>query len=487
VEFTLADGLSKIKVPKYKKLGLNFTQPGTFAAGESKAIAYTAEGNVTTIEFLNMPSGWKASVNYSAKTFTVTAPATFNSNNREGKIIILISDDDQNMIMRTLSFIANNSGGGGDDGGSDDGGDDGDDDDDDDDGGGGSSGGDGDDDGDDDDDDGTAGNIAIEGYSGNTLTVYYTDGTNSAISKSMDNSFSVPANNKIIEQIVLEGGTTIIAGRKADGSEISFNLSGGNLVFRDAVDGYIPVGTYSEFQLINTARSGSYKQEADLDLLDLEWTPIGSSSSFSSSFSGTFDGDNHTLANLKVSGNSDYVGLFGNNNSGTGGAVRNVNIISGSVSGKDYVGGICGYSSGVISECSNACMISGNSRVGGICGGSSTSYSSSYSSYSSIITSCHNTGSVSGSGDYVGGVCGSSSSSSITACHNTGSVSGIGYVGGVCGWITIPLINLFTFPLTACRFDGSYIFLAWMLYSCRLVIFLGSPYPFLTCLSNGSL
>ncbi|MDR1171586.1 MAG: DUF4988 domain-containing protein, partial [Bacteroidales bacterium] len=38
VEFTLADGVTKIRVPKYAKLGLNFTQPGTFAAGETKTV-----------------------------------------------------------------------------------------------------------------------------------------------------------------------------------------------------------------------------------------------------------------------------------------------------------------------------------------------------------------------------------------------------------------------------------------------------------------
>jgi hypothetical protein len=463
VEFTLADGNTKIKVPKYKKLGLNFTQPGTFAAGQTKTVGYTTEGNVAAIEFLNVPSGWKASVNSSDRTFTVTAPATFNSNNRGGKVIILISDNDQNMIMRTVNFVA--SDGGGDDGGSGDGGDDnGDDDDGGDEGG---SGGGGDDGG---GDEGTAGYIAIDGYSGNTLTVYYTDGTSRIVTRNVsnipaDNSYTVPANNKIIEQIVLEGGNTIIAGRKADGSAIAFKLSGGSLVFRDAVDGYIPVGTYSEFQLINTALTGSYKQEDNIDLLDevTEWIPIGNSSSY---FSGTFDGDNYTLANLKISGDSDYAGLFGYN----GGTIRNVHIISGSVSGKDNVGGVCGYNGNLISGCSNACLISGSgSRVGGVCGYSySTSASafimdchntgsvsgssnvggvcgysySSYSSYYSIIA-CYNTGSVSGSGDDVGGVCGYSyyfnsyssyySSYSIIACYNTGSVSGSGNVGGVCG------------------------------------------------------
>jgi hypothetical protein len=387
VEFTLADGYTKIKISKYKKLGLDFTQPEPFAAGETKTVEYTPEGDVAVIKFLDMPLGWIASVDYSARTFTVTAPSTFNSDNRGGEAIILVSDKEQNTIMHTVNFIA----------------------------------------------DGAEGYIAIEGYSGNAITVYYADGANSAITKSMDNSYAVPANNKIIERIVLEGGATIIAGRKADGSIIAFKLSGGDLVFRDAVDGYIPVGTYSEFQLINTEYHGYYMQEADLDLLDLGWMPIGTPYRFT----GVFDGNNHTIANLKINGTL-YTGLFGSND----GTVRNVHVISGSVSGGDRVGGICGDNSGSIFGCTNACTVSGNGRsVGGICGHFAPSYSSFYSpSYSSYIADCHNTGSVTGS-NFVGGVCGEAYAnddndyySSVTVCYNTGSVAGSNCVGGVCGF-----------------------------------------------------
>jgi hypothetical protein len=381
VIFTLADGMTTITVPKYKKLGLNFAQPGAFAAGETKIVAYTPEGDVAVIKFIDMPAGWQASVNYYSHTFAITAPATLDSNDKGGEIILLISDNDQNMIMRTIYFVTSDS------------------------------------------------HITIDGYSGNSITVDYSDGTHVTVTKSADNSFAVPANYKIIASIALEGGATILAGREADGSAIAFKLSGSNLVFRDAVAGTIPVGSYAEFQLINTVNSGSYKQEVDLDLLDLEWTPI--------LFSGTFDGDNHTLANLKISENNDQVGLFGYT---SGATIRNVHVISGSVSGKEYVGGICGQheNGGVISGCSNACLVSGSgNNVGGVCG----------YSYSSSITSCYNTGSVSGSAS-VGGVCGYSSYS-ITSCYNTGSVSGSLQVGGVCG------VYMSYSSITSCYNTGS--------------------------------
>jgi hypothetical protein len=444
VIFTLADG-NTVSVPKYKKLGLNFTQPESFAAGAQKTIEYSPEGDVATIKFLNMPAGWTVKVDYAARTFTVTAPATFNSNNRGGEAIILISDNDQNTIMRTVGFSSNAGGG------SDDGGDSGNDDEDDDEGG--SSPG----DGDDDDDTGPAGYITIDGYSGTSLTVYYTDETSKIIPKRtdnplVDNAYNIPVSNKTIRSIILEGGTSVIAGRKADGSVISLKFSDGNLTFRDAIEGYIPIGTYSEFQLIQTKLNGVFKQEANLDLLNFEWAPVGNYSSSTIYFYGTFDGNNRTVANLKISGNNNYAGLFGYNRNGI---IRNVHIISGSVSGGSYVGSVCGYNYGyvngannIISGCSNVSSVSGTgSYVGGVCGYSYAYSSSDYPS-SANITFCHNTGMVSGV-SYVGGVCGysssyhyngsssSRSSTYITSCYNTGSVSGSGdNIGGVCGATT---------------------------------------------------
>jgi hypothetical protein len=98
-----------------------------------------------------------------------------------------------------------------------------------------------------------------------------------------------------------------------------------------------------------------------------------------------------------------------------------------------------------------------------------SSYSSSSSFYSSSITACYNTGSVSGSSKYIGGVCGysysycyssfsfsSSSSSSITACYNTGSISGSSEVGGVCGYSYSYSINSnSSSSITACYNTGS--------------------------------
>ena len=51
----------------------------------------------------------------------------------------------------------------------------------------------------------------------------------------------------------------------------------------------------------------------------------------------------------------------------------------------------------------------------------------------STITNCYSTGSVTGSGDYVGGLVGTIDRGTISNCYSTGSVSGTCMVGGLVG------------------------------------------------------
>lgn len=74
----------------------------------------------------------------------------------------------------------------------------------------------------------------------------------------------------------------------------------------------------------------------DIDLNGIEWTPIGNSEN---QFQGTFDGDNHTISNLVITGNESYVGLFGYT---TKGKVENLTVENAKVSGYLGVGAIAG-------------------------------------------------------------------------------------------------------------------------------------------------
>ena len=94
--------------------------------------------------------------------------------------------------------------------------------------------------------------------------------------------------------------------------------------FRDAVNGG---NNYSKkFVQLN----------ADINLNGEEWTPIGNSDA---PFNGTFDGGNHTISNLVITGYKNYVGLFGRTNNGE---VKNLTIKNAKVSGRLGVGVVAG-------------------------------------------------------------------------------------------------------------------------------------------------
>jgi hypothetical protein len=165
--------------------------------------------------------------------------------------------------------------------------------------------------------------------------------------------------------------------------------------------------------------SGKYiKLTADIDLSQLPdynvgagWTPIGNYSTTSIYFAGSFDGGGFTVSNLYINITSAtanaYVGLFGY--IGSAGAISNLGlsgsatVVTASYSVRNYVGGIAGYVTGIIT----------------------TSYSAVAVNTSSYIGVC------------VGGIAGYVTDGSITNCYNTGAVSALtrGYVGGIVGYV----------------------------------------------------
>ena len=186
---------------------------------------------------------------------------------------------------------------------------------------------------------------------------------------------------------------------------------------------------------IEVDENGTVTNKEDLS----EWTPIGSDSQ---KYSGTFDGNGKTISGLYIDSDADYQGLFGYLSTEGDNTVTVQNLsVSGTVSGKMYVGGIVGYNfSGTVTNCAFSGSVSGTyTYVGGVVG---------YNSNGIVINS-YNTGEVSGS-NTVGGVVGSNSSSaSVTNSYNTGKVSGSKTVGGVVG------NNSFRATVTNCYNTGN--------------------------------
>ena len=100
---------------------------------------------------------------------------------------------------------------------------------------------------------------------------------------------------------------------------------------------------------------------SDISLASTDYTPIPT-------FGGTFDGGGHAISGLDLSGNLSPAGLFGVLQEGA--VVRDLRV-SGTVQptgGSRDVGGIAGRSGGLIENCAFSGTVSGKDGVGGIVG-----------------------------------------------------------------------------------------------------------------------
>lgn len=127
--------------------------------------------------------------------------------------------------------------------------------------------------------------------------------------------------------------------------------------------------TRADMFCVNNDVNASYKLMDDIDLEKQEFTPIGNAEA--GAFAGTFDGNGHTISNLKVS-SGKYAALFGCNE----GTVKNIVLKNIDVSGTRYAAGVVAENAeaGSIADCK---VLSGKVQgvdglnplnIGGICG-----------------------------------------------------------------------------------------------------------------------
>ena len=175
----------------------------------------------------------------------------------------------------------------------------------------------------------------------------------------------------------------------------------------------------------STRLSGNYVLGADIAASGTStwnsnsgFSPIGASAA--ATFTGVFDGLGHTVTGLTISRSTTfYVGLFGY--MGSAGVVKNVGLLSNSVTGLQSVGGLAGRSDGTISNSYATGSVSGSQRVGGLVGRSDGTISSSYA-----------TGTVTASTTSVGGLAGSMATGTISSSYATATVTGPN-AGGLVG------------------------------------------------------
>ena len=199
-----------------------------------------------------------------------------------------------------------------------------------------------------------------------------------------------------------------------------------------------------------------HKADAEKQVAELSWTPIGSKK-----YQGTFDGNGKTIRNLFISSTSNEIGFFGcaadcriknitfdnakvkgNDNCSTGilagyagsCVIENIKTTGNcSVEGQYETGGIAGRANGNISNCENHAIVNGLHSVGGIVGICFDSENS--------ITSCANYGAITGTDQFVGGIIGYFGEGSLQNSANYGNITGDARVGNLIGYANICNIN----------------------------------------------
>ena len=152
---------------------------------------------------------------------------------------------------------------------------------------------------------------------------------------------------------------------------------------------------------------------------------MGTPQGFQGGFTGVLDGAGYTVLDLSINRSDEvYVGLFGGLTETA--AVMNLNL-TGNILGKNNVGAIAGKNLGMIRNVVNKAKVSGVSSIGGI---TSMNYGR--------LESVTNEGAVTGTSSNVGGIAcyngaSSSQTGSIIDAQNTGSIKGNGNIGGIVG------------------------------------------------------
>lgn len=158
-------------------------------------------------------------------------------------------------------------------------------------------------------------------------------------------------------------------------------------------------------RLDSYSRDANVYLEADLDLMDRDFSPIPI-------FCGTFYGNGHKITGLKLTDNGSVQGLFRYLTETA--AVKQLHV-AGTVmpqGSRGQIGGIAGSNAGTIADCSFSGQVTGGDRVGGIAGSNLPG---------GVIENCKADGVVSGS-HFVGGIAGENLSV-IRDCENRAGVN----------------------------------------------------------------
>ena len=204
-----------------------------------------------------------------------------------------------------------------------------------------------------------------------------------------------------------------------------------------------PIEIFTAEDLMAIEMDGNYKLVANIDLSDVEFTPIGTEEA---PFTGVFDGNSKKISGLSFDTASKYIGLFGYTENST---IKNVVLENLSVDIAEselpnvYAAGICAYATGnsVFENCevngSIAVKSNGEIHAAGIC-----AYVNSTKGAITNFTSCVNNASVTAESTgtsaqaLAAGITSYGISSNITLSANNGDITAKAALGAYAAGIS---------------------------------------------------
>ncbi len=236
-------------------------------------------------------------------------------------------------------------------------------------------------------------------------------------------------------------------------SDAEGNPGGEEPTEAEAVEKAIAIASAADLEKLRGSAE-EFKLTADIDMRGIDFTPIDG-------FKGTLYGEGHSIKNLKITVDSDNVGMF----SALEGTVSNLSLENAEISvagRRNHVGILAGQSTGIVNgiKVSGVVNAENSSNVGGIIGAAIKRGDYTYENLESsalvrgdsvvggIIGTVNygdkitfnkltNSGAVTAKGIYAGGIYGWSyiSYMSLNELKNTGSVKGLTHVGGLFGML----------------------------------------------------
>ncbi len=298
---------------------------------------------------------------------------------------------------------------------------------------------------------GRAHSVIIDNLNNSLLTLVVDEPLTSMTTQTTTYHFGVIRHSLITVNDIDEDDDGLIEVRSAeDLNAIRYQLDGsGYKASRD--DTKIALGCPTT----PTVGCKGYELVASIDLSGFDWHPIGAIDATtldcigtqSRCFAAIFDGNNHTISNLRIDKTAtDNVGLFAA--LADAAQVRNVNLADVEVGGRFGVGSLTAYNAGIIDNSSADATVVGERDVGGLVAYNVGRISNSYAygavsggrmvgglvarnENAGVITNSYSLNRVSGN-DSIGGLV-ALNLGSIANTYASGVVEGVTLIGGLVG------------------------------------------------------